>query len=78
VRIGPGGEINRCPARQTGKTKFENVITLLDWTGIIVFSLTGALVASRNQMDLFGFALRGGAIRFGWSLPRYRSQPSRS
>jgi uncharacterized membrane protein YeiH len=44
---------------------FENVITLLDWTGIIVFSLTGALVASRNQMDLVGFVLLGTVTGIG-------------
>jgi uncharacterized membrane protein YeiH len=44
---------------------FENVITLLDWLGIIVFSLTGALVASRNQMDLVGFVLLGTVTGIG-------------
>ncbi len=43
---------------------------LLDWLGIIVFAITGALVASRKEMDIFGFALLatvtgigGGTIR---------------
>jgi uncharacterized membrane protein YeiH len=27
---------------------------------------------------LLGLAMRGGAIRFGWSLPRYRLRPPRS
>jgi uncharacterized membrane protein YeiH len=36
---------------------FDSVVTLLDWLGIVVFALTGALVASRNQMDLVGFVL---------------------
>ena len=44
---------------------FENVITLLDWIGIVVFSLTGALVASRNQMDLVGFVLLGTVTGIG-------------
>ena len=38
---------------------FENTVTILDWLGIIAFSLTGALVASRQQMDLVGFVLLG-------------------
>ena len=44
---------------------FENAITLLDWLGIVVFSLTGALVASRNQMDLVGFVLLGTVTGIG-------------
>jgi uncharacterized membrane protein YeiH len=44
---------------------FENVIALLDWLGIIVFSLAGALVASRNQMDLVGFVLLGTVTGIG-------------
>jgi uncharacterized membrane protein YeiH len=44
---------------------FENVLTLLDWLGIVVFSLTGALVASRNQMDLVGFILLGTVTGIG-------------
>jgi uncharacterized membrane protein YeiH len=35
------------------------IITVLDSLGIIVFAVTGALVASRKQMDLVGFALLG-------------------
>ena len=44
---------------------FENIITLLDWMGIIVFALTGALVASRHQMDLIGFILLGTVTGIG-------------
>ncbi len=29
----------------------------LDWLGIVVFATTGALVASRKEMDIVGFAL---------------------
>jgi len=36
---------------------FQLVITTLDWFGVAVFAVTGALVASRKQMDIFGFAL---------------------
>lgn len=35
----------------------DTLITTLDWLGIAVFAVTGALVASRKQMDIFGFAL---------------------
>ena len=38
---------------------FELVIATLDWFGIAVFAVTGALVASRKEMDIFGFALLG-------------------
>ena len=38
---------------------FENSILLLDWLGIVVFTITGALVASRKQMDAIGFILLG-------------------
>ena len=49
---------------------FQLVITTLDWFGVAVFAVTGALVASRKQMDIFGFALLatvtgigGGSVR---------------
>ncbi|WP_157893452.1 TRIC cation channel family protein [Aquidulcibacter paucihalophilus] len=42
-----------------GRLEFENLIAALDWLGIRVFSLTSALVASRNQMDMVGFILLG-------------------
>lgn len=35
------------------------LVQVLDWFGIAVFAATGALVASRKQMDIFGFALLG-------------------
>lgn len=35
----------------------QNGLQLLDWLGIIAFAITGALVASRKQMDIVGFAL---------------------
>jgi uncharacterized membrane protein YeiH len=36
---------------------FDLVIATLDWFGVAVFAVTGALVASRKEMDIFGFAL---------------------
>ncbi|MCP9629652.1 trimeric intracellular cation channel family protein [Rhodopseudomonas palustris] len=44
---------------------FETVTTLLDWLGIVVFAVTGALVASRKEMDIVGFALLGTATGIG-------------
>lgn len=34
-----------------------NIGIVLDWFGLIIFAMTGALVASRNQMDIIGFVL---------------------
>ncbi len=34
-----------------------SVLIALDWFGIVVFAATGALVASRKEMDVVGFAL---------------------
>lgn len=35
----------------------ESIAAALDWFGIIVFATTGALTASRKQLDIFGFVL---------------------
>ncbi len=35
----------------------NNVVAVLDWFGLVVFATTGALAASRKQMDIVGFAL---------------------
>lgn len=35
----------------------DTFIAALDWLGVAVFAVTGALVASRKQMDVVGFAL---------------------
>jgi uncharacterized membrane protein YeiH len=35
------------------------ILAVLDGLGIVVFAVTGALVASRKQMDIVGFALLG-------------------
>ncbi|KIN65286.1 Transporter [Sulfitobacter noctilucae] len=47
-----------------------NVVAFLDYAAVLVFAITGALVASRAQLDLVGFAfiacltaLGGGTIR---------------
>jgi uncharacterized membrane protein YeiH len=31
-------------------------LLLLDYTSVLIFALTGALVASRAQLDIVGFA----------------------
>lgn len=43
----------------------ETFAALLDWFGIAVFATTGALVASRKQMDLVGFILLGTVTGIG-------------
>lgn len=35
------------------------ITAALDWVGIVAFSATGALVASRKEMDIVGFTLLG-------------------
>jgi len=44
---------------------FDNAIAVLDWLGVIVFAMTGALVASRRQMDALGFVLLGTVTGIG-------------
>jgi uncharacterized membrane protein YeiH len=44
---------------------FETVTTLLDWLGVVAFTVSGALVASRKEMDIVGFALLGTATGIG-------------
>ena len=44
---------------------FDTAAAALDWLGVIVFAISGALVASRKQMDVVGFALLGTATGIG-------------
>lgn len=44
---------------------FESSIAVIDWLGIVAFTITGALVASRNQMDVVGFVLLGTVTGIG-------------
>lgn len=44
---------------------FDTAAAVLDWMGVIVFAVTGGLVASRKQMDIVGFALLGTATGIG-------------
>lgn len=43
----------------------QTATTILDWFGLCVFAVTGALVASRKQMDIVGFALLGSVTGIG-------------
>ena len=49
---------------------FDTFAALLDWLGIIAFATTGALVASRKQMDIVGFVLLGTATGIGGGTVR--------
>ena len=49
---------------------FESSVALLDWLGLIAFAISGALVASRKQMDLVGFALLGTVTGIGGGTVR--------
>lgn len=51
--------------RFTGCVVFETAIAILDWSGVIVFAISGALVASRKQMDIVGFVLLGTVTGIG-------------
>jgi uncharacterized membrane protein YeiH len=55
------GSLRSNPAVQM----FDNGIAILDWLGIVAFTVTGALVASRNQMDVIGFILLGTVTGIG-------------
>ena len=44
---------------------FLAIVHLLDWVGVAVFAITGALVASRKQMDIIGFAFLGTVTGIG-------------
>lgn len=44
---------------------FQQLITFLNWFGICVFAVSGALVASRKEMDIVGFAMLGSVTGIG-------------
>jgi uncharacterized membrane protein YeiH len=44
---------------------FQTATAALDWLGIIAFAVTGALVASRKQMDVVGFVVLGTVTGIG-------------
>ena len=43
----------------------QQLIIALNWFGICIFAVSGALVASRKQMDIVGFALLGSVTGIG-------------
>lgn len=43
----------------------QSLIIALDWFGVCVFAVSGALVASRKQMDIVGFAMLGSVTGIG-------------
>ena len=47
-----------------------SIVTALDWFGIVVFATTGALTASRKQMDVVGFTLLATATAIGGGTMR--------
>ncbi|TCD02070.1 trimeric intracellular cation channel family protein [Erythrobacteraceae bacterium CFH 75059] len=49
---------------------FAFSIAVLDWIGLVVFTITGALVASRQQMDVVGFVLLGTVTGIGGGTVR--------
>ncbi|MCP1337831.1 trimeric intracellular cation channel family protein [Futiania mangrovi] len=49
---------------------FETLAAALNWFGIVVFAVTGALVASRKQMDIVGFVLLGVVTGIGGGTVR--------
>lgn len=48
-----------------GRFMFQTIASLLDWLGVIAFTVTGALVASRKQMDIVGFIVLGTVTGIG-------------
>lgn len=44
---------------------FQTLLLALDWFGLCVFAVTGALTASRKKMDIVGFALLGSVTGIG-------------
>ena len=44
---------------------FDTAAAALAWLGLIVFAVSGALVASRKRMDVIGFALLGTVTGIG-------------
>jgi uncharacterized membrane protein YeiH len=44
---------------------FDLTLSVLDWIGVFVFASSGALVASRKQMDVVGFVMLGAVTGIG-------------
>lgn len=46
-------------------TPLGTLVATLDWLGLVVFAVSGALVASRKQMDIVGFVMLGTVTGIG-------------
>jgi uncharacterized membrane protein YeiH len=44
---------------------FQTATVALDWLGVIAFAVTGALAASRKEMDVIGFIVLGTVTGIG-------------
>lgn len=44
---------------------FDTFASILDWLGIVIFAVTGALAASRKEMDIAGFVMLGTVTGIG-------------
>lgn len=49
---------------------FASTITAIEWASVAIFAVTGALVASRKEMDIFGFVLLGTVTGIGGGTVR--------
>ncbi len=49
---------------------FSSAVVALEWFSVVVFAVTGALVASRKEMDIFGFVLLGTVTGIGGGTVR--------
>lgn len=47
-----------------------SIVTAIEWAAVAVFAVTGALTASRKQMDIFGFVLLGTVTGIGGGTVR--------
>jgi uncharacterized membrane protein YeiH len=61
---------SRAPRRGAVQTMIAKLIVALDLVGVAVFAVTGALVASRKQMDIAGFALLATVTGIGGGTAR--------
>src|SRR5690606_10382371 len=71
-RIPPCHTAAPCPARQAhdrtaknGGRRMDAVLFWINIAGVAVFAATGALAASRKQMDIFGFMLAAAVTGVG-------------
>ena len=60
------------------------MLQFLDYAGVAVFAATGALAAMHLPIFVSvpvsvacAFAIRGGALHYGWTMPGYRHRSGR-